>query len=206
MINNLKGLYAITPSNLEEKDLLSKVKVLLSSGICLVQFRDKVRGFNQKLHIALKIKEICDEFKGTLIINDDPYLAKETQADGVHLGQDDMPCFEARDILGPTPIIGISCQSDLKLALKAVEEGANYVAFGSIFPSKTKKSPVLSSLNDLNYLASRVNVPIVAVGGINRRNIKKIKLSGAEMFGISSGLFEGNIAETVEKLKENLKG
>jgi len=129
----LKGIYAITPSGLEEKILLRKITELLKVGIKVLQFRDKERDFTEKLIVAKQICRICERFKCTFIINDDPLLVKEVDADGVHLGQEDMSYEEARNILGPDSVIGISCQNNLDFALKAEAQGANYIAFGSLF-------------------------------------------------------------------------
>jgi len=201
---NLKGLYAITSSNLKDEALLKKIRELLELGINIVQFRDKIHEFDKKLILAKKIKKICENFNSIFIVNDDPLLAKEASADGVHIGQDDITYNEAREILGPNSIIGISCQNDLNLALNAESLGANYVSFGSVFNTTTKKNTVRCSISQLKSLASSINLPSVAIGGINKTNLQEVK-STVDMYAISSGLFEENSLEEIIELVKNLK-
>tara|TARA_B100001167_G_C16773683_1_gene309302 strand:- start:3598 stop:4218 length:621 start_codon:yes stop_codon:yes gene_type:complete len=201
---NLKGLYAITSSNLKDEALLKKIRELLELGINIVQFRDKIHEFDKKLILAKKIKKICENFNSIFIVNDDPLLAKEAKADGVHIGQDDITYNEAREILGPNSIIGISCQNDLNLALNAESLGANYVSFGSVFNTTTKKNTVRCSISQLKSLASSINLPSVAIGGINKTNLQEVK-STVDMYAISSGLFEENSLEEIIELVKNLK-
>lgn len=195
----LEGIYAITPDDLKEEVLLEKIRGVLEIGIKLIQFREKNRAYSEKLILGKKIRKICNDFHSTLIINDDPLLARNVKADGVHLGQDDLSYKKSRDILGPTSIIGISCQNDLNLALKAQSEGADYVSFGSVFQTKTKEVTVNCSLNELKFLANKINLPTVAIGGINKNNINKLKSIGVDMFGVSSGLFEESPREIVNQ-------
>ena len=149
-------------------------------------------------------KKICENFNSIFIVNDDPLLAKEAKADGVHIGQDDITYNEAREILGPNSIIGISCQNDLNLALNAESLGANYVSFGSVFNTTTKKNTVRCSISQLKSLASSINLPSVAIGGINKTNLQEVK-STVDMYAISSGLFEENSLEEIIELVKNLK-
>ena len=137
--NLLTGIYAITPDNLKKEELYKKVHKLLKNGVRIIQYRDKLRSIEDKLIISKQLKTICQSFNSLLIINDDIHLAKKINAHGVHLGQKDISCNEARNILGSGPIVGISCQNNLELALKAQHEGADYVAFGSISKLLLKK-------------------------------------------------------------------
>ena len=120
---------------------------------------------------------------------DDIHIAKKINAHGVHLGQKDISCNEARNILGSEPIIGISCKNNLELALKAQHEGADYVAFGSIFKTSTKKDVVYCSLEDLKDFVKKIEISSVAIGGINLSNFQEVKRSGVDMIAMSSGLF-----------------
>ena len=202
----LKGIYAITPSGLEEKILLRKITQLLKVGIKVLQFRDKKRDFNEKLIVATKICRICKRFKCTFIINDDPVLAKEVGADGVHLGQEDMPYNVTRNILGPDTIVGISCHNNIYLALKAESQGADYVAFGSVFNTKTKNRVIKSSIDEIELLVSKVKIPTVVIGGLNLSNFNQLLSSKADMFAISSGLFdEEDLTAAASIFIKNLK-
>lgn len=202
----LKGIYAITPNDLDEEVLLKKVTDLLKGGIKLVQYRDKFRDRKDKLKISLKLKEICDYFDSFLIINDDPLLTKQVSANGVHLGQEDMPYKEARNILGPEAIIGISCHNNIDLALKAESQGADYVAFGSLFNTKTKNRVIKSSIDEIELLVSKVKIPTVVIGGLNLSNLNQLLSSKANMFAISSGLFdEEDSSATASVFIKNLK-
>ena len=200
--NILKGIYAITPNGLNEETLYKKVYKLLEKGVNILQYRDKLRSPKQKLIIAKELRNICNKFDSLLIINDDAKLAKKIDAIGVHLGQKDIPFEEARNILGPDSIIGISCQNDLGLAFKAQSEGADYVAFGSLFTTKSKTDVLHCSLEDLTSFVKEIKIPSVAIGGINLRNYLAVKKSGVDMIAISSGLF---FEEEISELKPLLK-
>ena len=185
----LIGLYAITPDNLKKDELYRKVHKLLQNGVKIVQYRDKLRSGKDKLIISKQLKTICQSFDSLLIINDDIHLAKKINAHGVHLGQKDISCTEARNILGSDPIIGISCQNNFELALKAQHQGADYVAFGSIFKTTTKQDVVYCSLEDLKNFVGNLKIASVAIGGINLNNCQEVKRSGVDMIAMSSGLF-----------------
>ena len=185
----LIGLYAITPDNLKKDELYRKVHKLLQNGVRIVQYRDKLRSGKDRLIISKQLKTICQSFDSLLIINDDIHLAKKINAHGVHLGQKDISCTEARNILGSDPIIGISCQNNFELALKAQHQGADYVAFGSIFKTTTKQDVVYCSLEDLKNFVGNLEIASVAIGGINLNNCQEVKRSGVDMIAMSSGLF-----------------
>ena len=187
---------------MNEDTLYKKVYKLLEKGVNILQYRDKLRPPKQKLIIAKELRNICNKFESLLIINDDAKLAKKIDANGVHLGQQDIPCEEARNILGPDSIIGISCQNDLGLAFKAQSEGADYVAFGSLFSTKSKTDVLHCSLEDLTSFVKEIKIPSVAIGGINLRNFLAVKNSGVDMIAISSGLF---FEEEISELKLLLK-
>ena len=186
---SLKGTYAITPNSLNEETLYKKVSELLQEGVKLLQYRDKFRPQEEKFTISKKLRNICNKFDCLLIINDDAELAKEIGADGVHLGQKDTPYKEARNLLGSNSIIGISCQNNLELAFKAQSEGANYVAFGSVFKTESKNNVLHCPLEDLTSFVKEIKIPSAAIGGINLGNFLEVKNSGVDMLAISSGLF-----------------
>ena len=190
--NLLTGIYAITPDNLKKEELYKKVQKLLQNGVKIIQYRDKLRSVEDKLIISKQLKTICQSFDSLLIINDDIHIAKKINAHGVHLGQKDISCNEARNILGSDPIIGISCQNNLELALRAQHEGADYVAFGSIFKTSTKKDVVYCSLEDLKNFVKKIEISSVAIGGINLSSFHEVKRSGVDMIAMSSELFLQN--------------
>ena len=200
--NLLTGIYAITPDNLKKEELFNKVYKLLKNGVRIIQYRDKLRSVEDKLIISKQLKTICQSFNSLLIINDDIHIAKKINAHGVHLGQKDISCNEARNILGSDPIIGISCQNNLELALKAQHEGADYVAFGSIFKTSTKKDVVNCSLEDLKDFVKKIEISSVAIGGINLSNYQEVKKSGVDMIAMSSGLFLQEEIPELELFKE----
>ena len=182
--NLLTGIYAITPDNLKKEELYKKVHKLLKNGVRIIQYRDKLRSVEDKLRISKQLKTICQSFDSLLIINDDIHIAKKINAHGVHLGQKDISCNEARNILGSDPIIGISCQNNLELALRAQHEGADYVAFGSIFKTSTKKDVVYCSLEDLKDFVKKIEISSVAIGGINLSSFHEVKRSGVDMLSL----------------------
>ena len=199
---SLKGTYAITPNSLNEETLYKKVSELLHEGVKLLQYRDKFRPPAEKFIISKKLRNICNKFDCLLIINDDAELAKEVGADGVHLGQKDTPYKEARNLLGSNSIIGISCQNNLELAFKAQSEGANYVAFGSVFKTESKNNVLHCSLEDLTSFVKEITIPSAAIGGINLGNFLEVKNSGVDMLAISSGLF---LEDDISKLSTLLR-
>ena len=202
----LRGIYAITPNNLEPEILFRKVTDLLTQGIRLIQYRDKFRDSEERLKISLKLRQICNCFESYLIINDDPILAKKVLADGVHLGQEDTSYEEARKTLGSKAIIGISCQNHLELALEAQSKGADYVAFGSVFNTNTKSNVTKSSINEINLLVSKIEIPTAIIGGINLRNADQLFSSKANMIALSSGLFDQeNTSCVISQLKKNMR-
>ena len=153
--------------------------------------------------IGRKIQKICKRFKVKFLINDDVYLAKKLNADGCHLGQNDMDIFEARKLIG-NKIIGITCHNSIKLAKIAVMNKADYLAFGAFNSSKTKKVKYKASLNLLKKAKKIIKIPIVAIGGINSQNYKKLLLNKANFLAISGYIWSNKKLkpiEAIEKLK-----
>ncbi len=177
-----KGLYTITSNN----DSLDDVKTVLQTGIAILQYREKI---NPDLDHAKKLKKLCADFKVTFIINDNPQLAKEVEADGVHLGEEDGSYDKTRQLLGDKAIIGISCYDSLELAIEAEKQGANYVAFGSFFPSKTKQNTRRPDLDLLKRAREKLSIPIVAIGGITPENGRPLVEAGADYIAAIHGVF-----------------
>ena len=157
----------------------------------------------KKILIGKKVKKICNKFNVKFLINDDPILAKKLNADGCHLGQQDMKINEARKIL-KNKIIGITCHNSIKLAKIAIGNNADYIAFGAFNNSITKKSRYKAKINILLSIKKITKIPVVAIGGINEKNYKKLLLNKANFLAISSYVWSNNKYkpdEAVKKLK-----
>ena len=165
MLTAIKGLYAITPECADTAELLEKAKHALRGGAALVQYRSKSDDVALKHEQATELLKLCQAFYVPLIINDDMRLAALIEADGVHLGESDPALKEARINLGPNSIIGVSCYQDLERAAHLAAQGANYVAFGSFYPSSTKPQAKPCPLSLLTAAHAKISVPIVAIGG-----------------------------------------
>lgn len=175
----LRGLYAVTP---EAPDAVEKVRLALEGGVALLQYRRKRRDLAE----ARAVTELTRRHGVPLIVNDDVELALELDADGVHLGRDDGDLRAARSRLGGR-ILGVSCYDDPELARRAVEAGADYVAFGSVFASTTKPAAVRAPLA---LFATRLGVPLCAIGGITLENAPRVLRAGADLLAVVSDLFE----------------
>jgi len=186
----IKGLYAITPDMPDTEALLVKVALALEGGAAVVQYRSKSSDVALRHEQANELAALCREHRTPLIINDDLRLADLVNADGVHLGKDDGTVKEARMILGPDKIIGVSCYADFTRALLADREGADYVAFGSFFPSPTKPDAVPASSGLLRQAKTRIHLPVVAIGGITLDNFDTLIGAGADAVAVISALFD----------------
>lgn len=183
------GLYAITPQRHPDLDrLTSEVRLALEGGASLVQFRDKSRDGPWRMAAAQALNALCGEFGVLLIVNDDVELAAASGAAGVHLGRDDLPLASARALLGRDAIIGVSCYNDLSLAQGAAEQGADYVAFGSVYPSASKPGAVHCSLTTIRSAAT-LGLPVVAIGGITPDNGRAVVEAGADSLAVISAVF-----------------
>lgn len=187
----LRGIYALTDSALLPSDflLLGKVESALRAGVCVIQYRDKSNDATKRQRQSAALLDLCKQFNVPLIINDDVNLAKKINADGVHLGQQDISLIEARNILGNSKIIGVTCHDSLMLAQHAETQGAHYVAFGSCFSSPTKPQAKLLDLNMLQQARQTLHIPIVAIGGINSENARSVIETGIDMIAVVSAIF-----------------
>ena len=176
--NNKRFVYLISPLKIDKTFYFNLENVLRQKKVSFFQLRLKKENFKKKLIIGKKIKKICKKFKVKFLINDDVYLAKKLNADGCHLGQKDMSILKARKLIG-NKIIGVTCHNSIKLAKVALENKANYVAFGAFYLSKTKKAKHKASLNLLRKARKISKNPIVAIGGVNSTNYKKLLLNKA---------------------------
>ena len=185
------GVYAITPETADTALLLAQVEAALRGGVAAVQYRDKSGDIARRHEQASELVALCRRFHVPLIVNDDLRLADLCDADGVHLGRDDGTVREARIILGKDKFIGASCYQSLDLALAAQAAGADYVAFGSFFPSPTKPDAARASLNLLREAAPKIHLPLVAIGGITLANAPELLDAGADCLAVLSALFDG---------------
>jgi len=192
------GVYAITPGCSDTARLLNQVEAALKGGVAAVQYREKTGDVALRHEQASELQALCRHHGVPLIINDDLRLADLAGADGVHLGKDDSSLREARLILGPEKIIGISCYQSLDLAIAAQESGADYVAFGSFHPSPTKPQAVRASV-DLLHRGAALRVPIVAIGGITVDNAKPLIDAGADAVAVISALFDAPDIESAAR-------
>ena len=151
--------------------------------------------------IGKRIKKICNKFNVKFLINDDVYLTKQLDADGCHLGQKDMKISEARKLIG-NKIIGITCHNSIKLAKIGIKNKADYLAFGAFNSSKTKKIKYKASINLLRKARKITNTPIVAIGGINSKNYKKLLLNKANFLAISGYIWNNKKLKPEEAIKK----
>ena len=198
-----KYIYLISPQKINGENFYKELNnVLKTKKVKYFQLRLKKISSSNLIKISKKIKKIVRKNKVKFLINDKPYVAKIINADGCHIGQKDMNCINARKILGKNKIIGVTCHNSKKLALKAKKEGANYVAFGSFFKSTTKKTTFRANLELLRWARKKINMPIVAIGGINSSNYKKILSNGANFIACSNYVWNNKKLDPVSAIKK----
>ncbi len=184
------GVYAITPETADTERLLTQVEAALSGGVAAVQYRDKSTDVALRHEQASELVALCRQYNVPFIVNDDLRLADLCDADGVHLGRDDGSLREARIILGKDKLIGASCYQNLELAQTAQASGANYIAFGSFFPSPTKPAAGRADVGLLRAATQTIHIPIIAIGGITLGNASQLLDAGADGLAILSALFD----------------
>jgi thiamine-phosphate pyrophosphorylase len=193
----LRGLYAVTPDTADTEALLAKCAAAIDGGAAAIQYRHKDAEGALALAQARAIVALC-RARGTLaIVNDDAALAARVDADGVHVGEHDGGPAAARARVGPSRIVGTSCYDSLALARESVDAGADYVAFGSFFPSSSKPRARHASV-DIVPLARRLGVPIVAIGGIDAANARTLADAGVDAVAVISALFTHDDPRDVE--------
>ena len=180
-------IYLISPRTIRGINFYNELhQVLKTKKIKYFQLRLKKISDSNLIKICKKIKKIVRKNNVKFLINDKPHLAKRVGADGCHIGQKDISFASSRKILGKNKIIGVTCHNSKKLALEAKKYGANYIAFGSFFKSYTKKTAFKANLAILRWAKKKINMPTVAIGGINSINYKKILSNGADFIACSS--------------------
>ncbi len=200
----IKGLYAITPDELDTAELLRKTKLALQGGAQVLQYRNKSATASLKLQQAQAMRQLAREFKITFIVNDDAQLAAQADADGVHLGGEDGSVAAARALLGGAKLIGVSCYNRVSLAHEAVRQGADYVAFGAFFSSSVKPEAVQAEVSLLKTVRGELSVPVVAIGGITQQNGAVLIEAGADALAVISALWNAPNIQVAAREFSNL--
>jgi thiamine-phosphate pyrophosphorylase len=187
-------LYLITPPKFEPGVFAEELKRALDGGdVACLQLRLKDVSDGEIMRAAEVLMPIAQKRDVAFIINDRPDIAHMIRADGVHIGQEDTPYAEAREIVGKDAIVGVTCHNSRDLAFEAGEAGADYVAFGAFFPTKTKEPKTVADIELLQWWAETMTVPVVAIGGITVENAKPLVDAGADFIAVSAGVW--NYAE-----------
>jgi thiamine-phosphate pyrophosphorylase len=207
MKTRINGLYAVTPDAADTAQLLVQVGAALAGGARVVQYRNKTASPVLRRTQAKALLALCRAFAAPLIINDHLELALEIEADGLHIGAEDGGIAQTRQALGAGRILGVSCYNQLALAEAAIQAGADYVAFGSVFDSSTKPAAAhapLTLFQEARTLAVLAGVPlvdIVGIGGITLRNLPQLVQAGANAAAVITDLFQ---AEDIEQRARQL--
>ena len=196
-------LYAVTDRSwLREGESLSGVcREVLKGGATFLQIREKDLDEASFEAEARELKELCAEYRVPFVVNDSVEIALKIQADGVHVGQEDMACRNARDILGPDKIIGVSVHN-VKEALKAQADGADYLGLGAVKATPTKTDARVVEFEEIKKVCDAVNIPVVAIGGIKKDNMMELKGSHVDGIAVVSAIFG---AEHIRKETEELR-
>ena len=200
-VNKKKFIYLISPNKIKKSFYNELTEILKLKKVSFFQLRLKNVPFKKKIIIGGKIKKICKKYKTKFLINDDALLSKKLDTDGCHLGQKDMKISEARKII-KKKIIGITCHNSIRLAKQAVKNKADYLAFGAFNTSKTKRTKYKADLSLLKNIKKLTKTPIVAIGGINSENYKKLLLNKANFLAISSYIWNNKKLKPIEAIKK----
>ncbi|MDP3260805.1 MAG: thiamine phosphate synthase [Thermodesulfovibrionales bacterium] len=200
----LNGLCFITGRKESCLTLKEIVTILLNSGVRCIQYREKDKSRRDIYREALILRKLTTEFGAIFIVNDHADIALAVNADGVHLGQSDLPLKEARKILEKGKIIGVSTHS-IEEAIAAEAGGADYIGFGPLFHTATKDAGKPKGIAALRGIKKLIKIPLIAIGGINAENLESVIDSGADAVAVSSGMIQGNIADNVTRLLNILK-
>lgn len=194
-------LYAITDRTwLNGRSLEDVVEQSLMGGVDIIQLREKNLDFNSFLESAIKIKKLTEKYNVPLIINDNIEVCRQSNADGVHIGQGDTPLSKAREILGKDKIIGVTAKT-IQQALEAQLNGADYLGVGAMFGSTTKKDAIPLTFQQLADIRKSVTIPIVAIGGINANNIDKFANTNVDGIAVVSAIYgQTDIKSATENL------
>ena len=194
------SLYLVTDNSENEEKFLKTIQEAILGGVSVVQIREKTAETLEFYNLALKVKEITAKYNVPLIINDRVDVALAIDADGVHVGQSDMPCDITRKLIGENKILGVSAAT-IEEAKKAEKDGADYIGTGAIFPTATKDDAPSVTKKDLTDIANSINIPVVAIGGITIENAKELKDTGIAGLSVVSAIMS---AENPKKASEKL--
>ena len=200
-ISKKKFIYLISPNKIYPQFYKDLKEILETGKVQFFQMRLKKYSLKEKILIGKKIQQICKKNSTKFLVNDDPILSKKLNADGCHLGQKDMDIKNARKIIG-NKIIGVTCHNSIRLAKTAIKEKANYIAFGAFFSTATKKVKFKATTKILNKAKKLTKVPIVAIGGINFNNYKKLLLNNANLLAISGYVWNNKKYKPTESIKK----
>jgi len=198
------GLCFITDHNTGGLSFLDMTQAVLKAGVGWVQYRDKTGSRRKVYEEAIKLKDLAGKHNAVFIVNDYSDIALAVDADGVHLGQDDLPVKEARKILGKGKIIGVSTHS-IEQSLEAEQAGADYIGFGPVFHTSTKDAGSPRGIDLLGEIKNKVSIPVVAIGGINLGNIHSVLETGVDAVAAASAILKGDIEENAGKFMEIIK-
>lgn len=200
-MNNIDlSLYLVTDNSDDEEKFLKTIEEAINGGVTVVQIREKTADTLEFYNLALKVKEITTKYNVPLIINDRIDVALAVDADGVHVGQSDMPCDVARKLIGENKILGVSAAT-IDEAKKAEKDGADYIGTGAVFPTSTKDDAPSITKKDLKDIVDSINIPVVAIGGINIENAKELKNTGISGLSVVSAIMS---ADNPKKASEKL--
>ena len=194
------SLYLVTDNSADEEKFLKTIEESINGGVSVVQLREKTADTLEFYNLALKVKEITTKYNVPLIINDRTDVALAVDADGVHVGQSDMPCDVARKLIGENKILGVSAAT-IDEAKKAEKDGADYIGTGAVFPTSTKDDAPSITKKDLKDIVDSINIPVVAIGGINIENAKELKNTGISGLSVVSAIMS---ADNPKKASEKL--
>ena len=199
----LGGFCLVTDRRLCGLTCEEMTRIALEAGAGWIQYREKERTRREIFHEARKLRALTAEYGATLVVNDHVDIALAVDADGVHLGQDDLPLKEARRVLG-NRIIGISTHS-LTQATEAEQGGADYIGFGPVFFTATKDAGEPKGLEMLGLIRKAVKIPVVAIGGISAENLSRVLGAGTDAVAVASAVLRGDISENVRSFMRILR-
>ena len=192
-MKNLEGLYVIADAAcIGEGRIINKTEEVLTAGVKIIQYRDKVNSQDDRYKIAEKLRRLTHNYECLLLINDDINLAQSIEADGVHLGKEDTSIKQARKILGDDAIIGASCYAQFANAQAKISASADYIAFGSFFSSETKPDAPRAEIALIKKAKQQFDTPVCAIGGITPQNATKVIKAGADMIAVISAIFNAS--------------
>ena len=194
------SLYLVTDKSDDVEKFLNTIEEAIKGGVTVVQIREKTADTLDFYNLALKVKEITTKYKVPLIINDRVDIALAIDADGVHVGQSDMPCDVTRRLIGEDKILGVSAAT-VSEAKKAEKDGADYIGTGAVFPTATKDDAPSVTKEGLKEVVDSIDIPVVAIGGINHDNASELKDTGIAGLSVVSAIMS---AESPKKASEEL--